>query len=199
MAVGFAWTTRDSATSSYWLVVGQMFFMGGGLGLVNAPATEAIMGALPPAKAGVGSAVNDTTRQVGGALGVAIIGSVYSSIYGSQIAHAIGSAGVSLPADVSATVNDSVGGALGVATKIGGPQGQALADAARAAFVEGMHRGVLVGAAIALVGALVALFFLPARAPESGEGGVDPDEPNVFGLIDGQQFEPIGPGSRPRA
>lgn len=48
MAVGFAWTTRDTATSSYWLVVGQMFFMGGGLGLVNAPATEAIMGALPP-------------------------------------------------------------------------------------------------------------------------------------------------------
>ena len=65
MALGFAWTTRDTTTSSYWIVVGQMFFMGGGLGLVNAPATEAIMGALPPAKAGIGSAVNDTTRELG--------------------------------------------------------------------------------------------------------------------------------------
>ena len=83
MALGFAWTTRDTATSSYWLVVGQMFFMGGGLGLVNAPATEAIMGSLPPAKAGVGSAVNDTARELGGTLGVAIIGSLFASVYSS--------------------------------------------------------------------------------------------------------------------
>ena len=58
-----------------------MLFMGGGLGLVQAPATEAIMGSLPPAKAGVGSAVNDTARELGGTLGVAIVGSVFSSIY----------------------------------------------------------------------------------------------------------------------
>ncbi|MEO7371053.1 MAG: DHA2 family efflux MFS transporter permease subunit, partial [Ilumatobacteraceae bacterium] len=85
MAVGFAWTTRDTATSSYLSVVGQMFFMGGGLGLVNAPATEAIMGALPPAKAGVGSAVNDTARELGGTLGVAIIGSLFASVYSTRL------------------------------------------------------------------------------------------------------------------
>jgi predicted MFS family arabinose efflux permease len=66
MSIGFAWTANIAVESSYWVIVGQMFFMGGGLGLVNAPATEAIMGSVPPSKAGVGSAVNDTARELGG-------------------------------------------------------------------------------------------------------------------------------------
>ena len=76
-----------------------MFFMGGGLGLVNAPATEAIMGALPPAKAGVGSAVNDTARELGGTLGVAIIGSLFASVYSTRLGELLtGSAGAGLGA-----------------------------------------------------------------------------------------------------
>ena len=63
----------------------RLFLMGVGMGLVMAPATDSIMGSLPLEKAGVGSAVNDTTRQVGGAMGVAIIGSVLASTYGSKI------------------------------------------------------------------------------------------------------------------
>jgi len=69
---------------------------------------------------------------------------------------------------------------MGTAKAIGGVQGQALGDAARSAFVDGMHRGVVVGAVIALTGALVALFFLPARAPESADEGIEPGTPNVF-------------------
>ena len=84
----------DGVATSYWVVVGPMLFLGGGLGLVQAPATEAIMGSLPPEKAGVGSAVNDTTRELGGTLGVAIVGSVFSSIYAGRIGDALaGSAG----------------------------------------------------------------------------------------------------------
>ena len=80
--------SRSSPTdSSYWPdVVWRMMLMASGMALTMAPATESIMGSLPLAKAGVGSAVNDTTRQVGGALGVAVVGSVLSSIYGSQMA-----------------------------------------------------------------------------------------------------------------
>src|SRR6202012_4356294 len=65
-----------------------MVLLGTGLGLTTAPATEAIMGSLSPDKAGVGSAVNDTTRELGGTLGVAIVGSVFASIYSGRIASA---------------------------------------------------------------------------------------------------------------
>ena len=72
--------------TSYPDLVWRLVILAAGMGLVMAPATDSVMGSLPLAKAGVGSAVNDTTRQVGGALGVAIIGSVVSSVYGSKIA-----------------------------------------------------------------------------------------------------------------
>jgi len=160
-----------------------------GMALTMAPATESIMGSLPRDKAGVGSAVNDTTRQVGGALGVAIIGSIYSSVYAGSIASAISGRG--LPAAAEATATDSIGGAIGVAKSIGGEAGDALANAARTAFVSGMHRGVLVGAGIALAGALVALLFLPARAPETADEGVDPSEPNYFELTEGEDLDDL--------
>jgi hypothetical protein len=118
------------------------------------------MGSLPRAKAGVGSAVNDTTRQVGGALGVAIIGSLLSTAYGSSMEAAT----QGLPAPAGDAARDSVGGALGVAAQLG-PQRALLADTARAAFVDAMGTSVLVAAGFALAGALVALLFLPAREP----------------------------------
>jgi len=146
-----------------------------GMALTMAPSTESIMGSLPPAKAGVGSAVNDTTRQVGGALGVAIIGSVYSSIYVSRVDDAI--AGKGVPSDVADVITSSITGALTVAEKAGGSTGAQLADAARSAFVEGMHHGVVVGAGVALLGAVICVLFLPARAADaigSDEGGDPP-------------------------
>ncbi len=158
-----------------------------GMAFTMAPATESIMGSLPRDKAGVGSAVNDTTRQVGGALGVAIIGSVYSSVYASDLASRL--APLHLPGTVSTEATGSIGGAFAVAGQAGGTTGRAIAASAREAFVAGMHHGVIVGAVIAMIGGLVALAFLPARAPEAADEGVDPAEPNVFGLVEGEDGE----------
>jgi hypothetical protein len=124
------------------------------------------MGSLPRAKAGVGSAVNDTTRQVGGALGVAILGSMLASTYRS-----------SLGSSVSDAARASVGGALAVAQNLGGAQGAALAKAAKAAYVDGMSVGVLVGAGVALVGGIIALAFLPSRAKAEADA-----EPELAGM-----------------
>ncbi len=149
-------------TSGYGSLVWRLVIMAAGMGLTMAPATESIMGSLPQAKAGVGSAVNDTTRQVGGALGVAIIGSVLSSAYSSKVGDAI--AGQSLPSGVASSIMDSLGFALEAAGRIGGPSGESIAGTARSAFVDGMHGGFLVGAGAALVGAVVAALWLPSRA-----------------------------------
>jgi EmrB/QacA subfamily drug resistance transporter len=175
MAVGFAWTTRDTATSSYWLVVGQMFFMGGGLGLVNAPATEAIMGALPPSKAGVGSAVNDTARELGGTLGVAIIGSLFASVYSSRLGELL--TGSPVPADAQRIARDSVGAGVEVARRAGeqaGPQaGAAVKSAVDTAFMDGFRVGSWVSAAVVLVGAFIAVRWLPSGAVDVEEIAVD--------------------------
>ena len=81
MAAFYLWVTTSSASTSYGTIAAQMVVLGTGMGLTSAPATEAIMGVVPKAKAGVGSAVNDATRLLGGTLGVAVIGSVYASLY----------------------------------------------------------------------------------------------------------------------
>jgi EmrB/QacA subfamily drug resistance transporter len=169
MAIGFAWTTRDTATSSYWLVVGQMFFMGGGLGLVNAPATEAIMGALPPAKAGIGSAVNDTARELGGTLGVAIIGSLFASVYSTKLGQLL--TGSPVPAEAQRLAADSVGAGFEVARRAGeqaGPQaGAAVKAAVDSAFIDGFRVGSWVSAGVVVLGAAFAVRFLPRHAAAS--------------------------------
>ena len=126
-----------------------MFFMGGGLGLVNAPATEAIMGSLPPAKAGVGSAVNDTARELGGTLGVAIIGSLFASVYSHRLGELL--AGSPVPADAQRIAGESVGAGIEVARRAGeqaGPQaGAAVKAAVDSAFIDGFRVGSWVSAA----------------------------------------------------
>lgn len=162
MATGLLLSTGLDATSSYGAIAWRMVVMATGMALVMAPATESIMGSLPLAKAGVGSAVNDTTRQIGGAVGVAVVGSVFSSIYSSEVGDAI--AGRPVPPDVANGIKDSVGFALQAAGRIGGEAGAALADAARSAFVDGFHAGLVVGGVMAAVGAVCVLLWLPARA-----------------------------------
>ncbi|HEX7096209.1 MAG TPA: DHA2 family efflux MFS transporter permease subunit [Acidimicrobiales bacterium] len=147
-----------------------MLLMGGGMGLAQAPATESIMGALPRAKAGVGSAVNDTTRELGGALGVAVIGSILSSLYSARLVDRVDD---QLPEPARAAAEESVGAAFGVAQQVGGAPGEALVEAAREAFVHGMVRASLVTAAFAALGAVVALRWLPARAKDAAEPEVD--------------------------
>jgi hypothetical protein len=148
-----------------------MMIMATGMGLTMAPATESIMGSLPRAKAGVGSAVNDTTRQVGGALGVAIIGSIMSSIYGARIVEVFGRFGIA--GSALAKAKEGLGQALGVATDprlpLPASARHEIVAGAKEAFTAGLHRGVLVAAAAALLGALAAARWLPATAPAEAE------------------------------
>ena len=160
VAIGLASFTTLDASSSYGAAVWRMAFFSIGMGLTMAPATESIMSALPLGKAGVGSAVNDTTRQVGGALGVAVIGSVLSSVYGTRIGNFL--ARNPVHASVS-NMKQSLGYTLGVAASLH-KSGAALASTAKDAFVTGMHYGVVVAAGVALLGAIVAMRWLPARA-----------------------------------
>ena len=203
VAAGLALLVRTSVDAGYGPVVLAQVVMAAGMGLTMAPATESIMGALPRDRAGVGSAVNDTTRQVGGALGVAVIGSAFASVYGGRMADAV--AGVGLPGDAATAAGDSVGAALAVADRIGGPSGEALAEVARQSFVDGLHVAVLIGAGVALLGALVALAWLPARAPDAvpspasapahGRGAV-PAAPDPVGPLV-PQVAPAGGGLAP--
>ncbi len=166
MGIGFYVATTTGVDTPYSIIVLAMFFMGGGLGLIQAPATESIMGALPPAKAGVGSAVNDTARELGGTLGVAIIGSIFSSVYASRLGTNL--AGAPVPDEALAAAQDSVGAAQEVARQAGataGPDaGTFVENAVNRAFIDGWHAGSWVSVAVVLVGAVLAWRFLPARA-----------------------------------
>jgi len=135
------------------------------MGTAMVPATDSIMGSLPLAKAGVGSAMNDTTRQIGGALGVAILGSVFASAFTSNVSPSL----TELPADVAAMASQSVDQAINAGTQLGGPAGAAIVAAAKQSFISAMDRGLFVGAGIALVGAIVALIWLPSRAATPAE------------------------------
>jgi hypothetical protein len=124
------------------------------------------MGALPRDQFGVGSAVNDTTREVGAAMGVAVLGSVFAGGYGASMADAVRG----LPEAAAAAARDSLAAAGVVAAQLGGEAGAALLVAARSAFVEAMSFTSLIGVGFALAGAVVALAFLPAR--EAGRRAV---------------------------
>lgn len=150
-------------------VAAALFVIAAGIGLAATPATDAIMGALPKDQFGVGSAVNDTTRELGGALGVAILGSAFAASYSVAMTGASGG----LPVELGAAARDSLAAAAGVAAQLGGSAGEALLAAARAAFVDAMRLTSIVGVGVALAGAVVALAFLPSRTTTVIEGEID--------------------------
>ena len=163
MSGGFVIAATTEVSSPYWgKVIIAMALMAAGLGLTTGPATDAIMGALPPGKSGAGSAVNDTTREVGGTLGVAIVGSVLNSAYGSHVLSGLTALGA--PASIGHVAGQSVVAGMNVAARFPAPLRGAAEAAVRNAFVTGLHRGSLVAAGTALAAALVALVFVPARA-----------------------------------
>ncbi len=163
MSIAFLWIGATAqADTSYLEIVGQMIVLGAGLGLTTAPATESIMGSLSPDKAGIGSAVNDTTRELGGTLGVAIIGSVFSSLYIGSLDSA-GGVFASLPPELQEATSESVGAAGVVAAQLGS-DAPAFLTQVNDAFLTGLHAGSFVCAGVAAVGAIFALRFIPARA-----------------------------------
>jgi EmrB/QacA subfamily drug resistance transporter len=147
-AIGLAVAATVTTSSGYGLLAAALFFMGAGMGFAGAQATEAIMGSLPPERANIGSAVNDTTRELGGALGVAIVGSIMSSLYASQ-----------LPRELPAAARESLGAAVEL--------GPAIAGAAREAFVHAMTRASIVVAVVAALGGVIAWRYLPSRNARS--------------------------------
>jgi EmrB/QacA subfamily drug resistance transporter len=159
MAAGFGLMATSTAHTGYTFLLVASVVIAAGMGLAMAPATESIMGALPPAQAGVGSAVNDTTRSLGGALGVAVMGSVASSVFAGQIRSALGG----IPASLTAQVKGSVGAAVTIGQHAPGSTGHNLVDAARHAFITGSDQAMLIALGAALLGSLVAARFLPAR------------------------------------
>jgi EmrB/QacA subfamily drug resistance transporter len=203
MAVGFAISATNGVTTPYWVIVVAMFFLGGGLGMIQAPATEAIMGSLPPAKAGVGSAVNDTARELGSTLGVAIVGSVFSSIYASKLGHAL--AGAPLPPQAIEVAQESVGGAGVVAHRAGvqaGPQAEgAIRTAVNNSFISGWHAGSWVCFGVVLLGALIAWRWLPDRDVRSAQdahaqSGQGPAAVKLSDPVAPEVREPLPVGSR---
>jgi EmrB/QacA subfamily drug resistance transporter len=183
MAAFYAWVAGSSAQTSYGTIAIQMVIFGTGMGFTSAPATEAIMGVVPAAKAGVGSAVNDATRLLGGTLGVAIIGSVYASLYSSRLDSLLPSA---LPARLAHVAHQSAGAALtvaGDAAHAGRPAlAQALHHAASSAFFHGFSAANLLAAGVAAAGAVMALALLPARPVTRIEPEPSAAAPELAGL-----------------
>jgi EmrB/QacA subfamily drug resistance transporter len=169
MAAFYLWVTTTSTGTGYGTIAAQMVILGTGMGLTSAPATEAIMGAVPRAKAGVGSAVNDATRLLGGTLGVAVIGSVYASLYASRLTSALPTG---LRPTLVRTAHASVGAALTVAGQVGQAGHAALAagiqHAVGSAFLHGFSAANFMTAGVAAAGAVVALVLLPAQ-PGAGD------------------------------
>jgi hypothetical protein len=165
MALGFALIGTGMAifsqiavdTPFLVLVLGMVFFSSGA-SLAMAPATGNIMSAVPPAKAGVGSAVNDTTRELGGALGIAIFGSIVSSAYRSGVN--LGDLG--LPAAQVHSAGRSIGAATAIGAQLGGARGSAVLERAASAFTDAFNTGMLVSAAIAFAAAAIVLRTLSA-------------------------------------
>ncbi len=162
-AVGVVILSGLNASSGYGHVLGGMFPMAIGMGLTMSPMTELIMSSVPRDKAGVGSAMNDTTREVGTTLGVAVLGSILSSGYTSKISGVV----ATLPVEVRESVNGSLAGALGTANQIAASGDNATAtrviDAAKTAWAHGLQLSMLIGAGIVLVAAVICARYLPGR------------------------------------
>lgn len=153
------WQVAGSGAADYLSIVPGMIAVGCGVGLAIPAGTASVMGSVPTDHAGVGSATNGTFLQVGGALGVAIIGSLQSTRY--QHLMTTGLAPYHVPRAVEQVILGSIGGAQEVAGRIGGTTGQLLARLARSAFVSGMNLGLVVGGAVVAAGGLLALAAFP--------------------------------------
>ncbi|WP_043229893.1 MFS transporter, partial [Streptomyces sp. NRRL F-5193] len=161
VALGLAAFAFFDADTPVWVMALVFLVQGAGMAHIMPPVTVAIMQTLPREKAGSGSAVNNTFRQVGGALGVAVLGSVLSSVYRGEIESHLGV----LPPAVRATAGESLEATLAVAEKL---HIDALVAPAQQAFLDAMHVTAYASAAVAAVGAVVVAAFLPGRAPAPG-------------------------------
>ena len=170
--VGLAGVTAMFVSISFWqpetgyLVIGLTFFLlAFSMGNIMAPSTDSVMGAVPEANAGIASAMNDVTRQVAGAFGVAVIGSIINTVYGNRMSEAV----AGLPPEAAEAASDSVGAAARVASTLPPEVSGGLLEAARTAFTDALGVAVLAGAGVAITGALLIARFMPAQHLPEGE------------------------------
>jgi EmrB/QacA subfamily drug resistance transporter len=165
MGLGLLDLSTATVNSAYPPLAVAVAIMGAGMGLVMAPASTTIMATVPGHQAGAGSAINDTIREVGGALGIAVIGSISAAAYTARLGTTLAAAHV--PAQVQHVATGSIAAADIVSSKVGGSAGVQVADAAHHAFVTAMSLGLRVAAAVALASAVAAVFALPRhRQPD---------------------------------
>lgn len=158
----FLWISTVQVDTPYaTVIVPQMVMMGLGMGLISTPATESILLVLPPARAGVGSAVNDATRELGGTLGVAVVGSIFSSVYAADLADGLMAR---LPGEAFAQAEESVGAGAALATSA------ELSAAFESAFLAGLEVSCVVVGIVCLVGAVGAAIALPGRTRTEVDG-----------------------------
>jgi EmrB/QacA subfamily drug resistance transporter len=167
VAAGLWQISGATVASTYTSTLPGMILLGLGAGLVIPSGTASVMGSLPRAHTGVGSATNGAFLQVGGALGVAVLGSLLVTRYQDHLTAALASYHV--PQAAMTTILGGLGGALAVAAHLGGALGAGLTHLARSAFVSGMNLAMITGAAVAFGGCLLALALLPARPATGGD------------------------------
>ena len=161
-AVGFFLVAFSAVDTPYVLTAIGLVLMAGGMALLMPPASEAIVSSLPPSKAGVGSAWNDATREIGGALGIAVLGTIYSSRYRSDIA----AEADALPPEFAEAAEEGIGATFRVAELANMPQ---LIDPAREAFVNGMNSAFLVAAVFGVVVAAIIYGRYPKKDDEPNQ------------------------------
>jgi EmrB/QacA subfamily drug resistance transporter len=157
-AVGLGIFATLNPSSSYWVIFAGFVLSGAGIALSMPPATDALIGSVPERKAGVGSAMNDATREVGGAMGIAVLGSLLASEY----RNGVGELAETLPEEAGQIVNESIGGAQAVAAELG-EAGVELSTVASSAFSDGVVLTMVVGAAFLIGSAVLATFLMPNK------------------------------------
>ena len=190
MGAGLLDLSTAGVDTSYPPLAVAVAIMGAGMGLVMAPASTTIMTTVPAHQAGAGSAINDTIREVGGALGIAIIGSLAENVYRLKLGSTL--AATHVPQPVSHLATSSVAAADVVGRHLGGVTGGQLTAAAHSAFTTAMGTGMRVAAVVALLAAIGAAFALPARRRPDTAGVPQPDGGAIAAAAAAGQAAPVG-------
>jgi EmrB/QacA subfamily drug resistance transporter len=171
LVAGLLMFSLAGVDTTYWYIAAVLVVMALGVGLAMPSLSSGIVQSVPMHKAGVGSAVNDTTREVGGAVGIALVGSVVTSIYRDHLSSTLDS----LPPELAELARDNVGKALAVAQQaratLGDEAAQGLTDAVRQSFVDGSHVALRLSAVLVAIASAVVITRLPKHEP--AEAGVD--------------------------
>ncbi len=157
-------TSQYTIDTSFWQIGAEFFFMGLFIGFIMTSVTDVIMGAIPKAQAGIGSAMNNVFRTLSGTIGIAALGGIVTSIYGTNLLKSAGSI-AGLPASLAQQATDSIGTALWIAGsgQLPSEMSNALVQAAKQSFIDGWQVMAIVSGIIFVIGAILALKFIPSR------------------------------------